>query len=164
MAGSCWALAFAALGLGLLLVFNMIRLGKEVPDLQKAWALAQQTPEARPLEGSLVSTQEREALRRRLKKINGLDAGKGWAVPALLSRLERAMPPGVRLVSLQQDTILGQAQLVVESAHLEDLTRLLASLEKDQAFQEVELVKQAQAKDGEQGRIQFFLNLQEGTP
>jgi Tfp pilus assembly protein PilN len=61
----------------------------------------------------------------------------------LLVELERSVPPGVTIASIQPDLVSGKVGLNGEAASFDDLTKLLRGLEQRTVFKDVFLLRQA---------------------
>jgi Tfp pilus assembly protein PilN len=70
---------------------------------------------------------------------------------ALLVELERAVPPGVTVASIQPDLASGKVTLRGEAQSFDRLTRLLTGLEQRAPFRDVFLLHQAKHKSATDG-------------
>ncbi len=162
--GLGWGAALLSLALAVGLVLDGIRLRGENPALQKKVAELRMEPVPAGSSPALPSAGDLFELRRRLGELNGLEAGGGPSVAGLLTRMEKMTPPGVRLLSFQDDRDSGGVQLVAEALNLDDLSHFLETLEKSNDFSRVNLAKQTQAQDGSGNWIQFSVDLMEAPP
>ncbi len=86
---------------------------------------------------------------------------------ALLVELERSVPPGVTVASIQPDPSSGKVALRGEAQSFERLTKLLSGLEQRIAFRDVFLLHQAKRKSAGEGAelLDFSVSLiYEGRP
>ena len=85
----------------------------------------------------------------------------------LLVELERAVPPGVTLSTIQPDLSSGKVSLSGETGSFENLTKLLKGLEQRQHFRDVFLLRQAtrRSQGGGPEVVDFSVRLvYEGRP
>ena len=158
LAGLGWALALLGLGTAVWLGLSGSQMRAQAPGLAKSLEEAQKAP--RPPEvKSFPRTAELSGLKTRLEALNRLGAGGGPSTVALLAGLEKSTPPGVRLVSFQEDRDTQVVQVVAEALSLDKLSRFLENLERSDAFTRVNLTKQAQVADGQTNWIQFSVDL-----
>ncbi|HTC19427.1 MAG TPA: PilN domain-containing protein [bacterium] len=162
LTGLGWLGAVAGFFMAVVMAAGALQFQRENPGLKDELDQLQKNPVTESPRESQPSVDELDGVRRRLKDLNSLHAGGGASVTSLLAGLESILPPGARLLSLQQDQVSGEVQLVVEAPGLEELSRFLAALESDNSFSKVTLTKQSQSQ-GEKGNwIQFSVDLMEG--
>jgi len=79
----------------------------------------------------------------------------------LLAELERSVPPGVTVGTIQPDLSTGKVALGGEARSFEDITKLLRALEERTAFQDVFLLRQAahKAAGGAPETLEFSVSL-----
>ncbi len=164
LVGMGWGAAFLGLALAVGLILDGLRQSQENPALQKKLVELQEEPVTAVSPTDLPSAGDLSDLRRRLEELNRLQAGGGSSVAGLLAQMEKMTPPGVRLLSFQNDRDSGGVQLVAEALNLDDLSRFLERLEKSDNFSSVNLAKQTQAQDGSRNWIQFSVDLTENAP
>ncbi len=163
LAGLGWGMALLGLALAVCLLLDGLQLKGENPSLQKRLSELRQEPLQATTQADLPSAEDLAGLRRRLQELNRLDAGEGPSTAELLAQMERMTPPGVRLLSFQNDRESGGVQLVAEAPDLDDLSGFLATLEKSDSFSSVNLSKQTQAQDSSGRWIQFTVDLTENV-
>ncbi|SRR5579871_2195052 len=158
-----WGVALLGLATAFALVVNGLDLNREKPGLEQKLSGLGQEPVAADPGVKAPSADELSGLQGRLRELNGLGAGAGPSTAALLAQMEKMAPPGVRLMSFQNDRESGTVELVAEALSLDDLSRFLETLEKSESFSRVNLAKQTQAPDGSGNWIQFSVDLTEGA-
>lgn len=159
-------LGWGGAALGLVLAAGMCLSGASlrarIPHLRQSLKDPSQAISPIPEPAGMPSTVELSDLRDRLAALNRLGMGGGPSTCHLLARLEGLIPPGVRLASFQNDLDTGGIQLVAESRDLEDLSRFLETVEKDDGFSKVNLTKQVQVPGVDGNWIQFSIDLTGG--
>lgn len=127
--------------------------------MENRWARAKEHTAAQPAV-TLPSTQELLHLRDRISAVNRISDAHGTALPQILLKLEKLLPPGVYLINLRHQRRQGITQWVAETENAETMSELLRSLERAGGFQEVLLTRQGQRTDKQQG-VQFEVRLKE---
>jgi len=123
--------------------------------LERLSAQLQRLPRA-----ALPPASERDTLRARVGVLNAQGAARGWTTAQLLVWLEEKMPADVHLVSIHHKAREGEALLVSESRNAASLTAFLQKLEREPAFAEVLLAKQAnRGTDADAMRFEIRLKL-----
>lgn len=111
-----------------------------------------------------------EAVKRyeaRVTAYNRILEASAFSWIALLVELERSVPPGVAVSSIQPDPSSGKVALRGEAPSFESLTKLLKGLEQRTAFRDVFLLHQAKRKSLGDGAdvLDFSVSLTyEGRP
>lgn len=125
------------------------------------------------LEERLLSYQKREIykstellphnklieLRAQIAGVNSLISASGQTLPQLFTRLEKLIPDGVWLESLQYRSVENEIKLAAVSFHGEHLTDFMGRLERSGYFSQVLLIRQMQHSNSAQGAIQFDIQL-----
>ena len=160
LAGAGWGIAVLGFALVVFLVSAGFHFMRENPVLKAKLEEFKKNPVA-SAKTDAPDPQEVQDLRNRVKALNALEAGSGKSVSSVLGHLEGFFPQGTRLVSFQQDQKTGEIQLTVEAESMDGLSKLLGSLEKDNAFTKVTLTKQSRAQGDKGGLIQFSIDMVE---
>jgi len=154
-------LLFAAMAaisaLVLLISANQIR--AEVPMLEEQ--LARYRSREIPMSANLLPHDKLVMLHDRVSALNGLTGTAGQAFPLLLAHLEKLIPDGAWLVTLQYRAREGETKLVAEADRAELLTEFMNRMEQSGYFPQVLLTRQAQRSGVGQHAIQFEIQLRE---
>ena len=119
---------------------------------------------------SVRATIPAETVKRYEAKVaayNKILEASAFSWMALLVELERSVPPGVTVASIQPDPASGKVALRGEAPSFERLTKLLSALEQRTAFRDVFLLHQAKRKSAGDGAelLDFSVSLiYEGRP
>jgi Tfp pilus assembly protein PilN len=108
---------------------------------------------------NLLPHDQLEALRARVKSVNELASTSGQTLPIIFTRLEKIIPDGVWLETLQFRSHENETKLVAEANQAELLTDFMGKLEKSGFFSQVLLTRQTQRAEGGHGAIQFEIQL-----
>lgn len=158
LTGAGWGLAALGLVSAVFLLSAGVHYMRENPALKTRLEELKKTP-LEPVKTAAPDPKDVQDLKNRLKGLNSLEAGSGRSVSSVLGHLEGFFPEGARLVSFQQDQHTGEIQLTVEADSMDDLSKLLGALEKDDAFTKVTLTKQSRTQGDKGGFIQFTIDM-----
>ncbi len=161
LAGACFLLAVMAVIASMVLFISARQFRAEMPVLEEQ--LARYRNREIPVSSDLLSHDKLVALRAQVQALNGLSGTAGQALPMLLIHLEKLIPDGAWLVSLQYRSREGETKLVAEADRAERLTEFMKRLEQSGYFSQVLLTRQAQRQEGAQQAIQFEIQLR-GKP
>lgn len=112
---------------------------------------------------SLPPASDLVALKRRVERINGVEAIQAKPLVNVLHELEAAMPHQVYLTQLGYRALTAETQLTAESTQVEALTTFLIRLQGNARFSEVLLTRRTQRVAQGSKRVQFELRLREKT-
>ena len=129
----------------------------EIPLLEDRLARYQSREIQKPKD--LLPHDKLVDLRTRVKGINDLASKSGQTLPLLFSRLEKIIPDGVWLITLQFRSQENETKLVAEASQADLLTDFMGKLERSGFFSQVLLTRQTQRSEGAQGAIQFEIQL-----
>lgn len=96
-----------------------------------------------------VSEKDYQGLLTRIKFANGVIDRKTLNWPALLDRLERVIPDGVAVSSIEPDMKGGGLKLAGDALRFNNLRKLLENLEDSKFFTDIYLTAQGDKKVGE---------------
>lgn len=157
--GMGWGLAVLGFLLVVTLVFSASRFTKENPILKSRLEELRHNPVVETKPAFMPSAGDMADLSGRLHILNGMGAGSGKPLSALLARLEKLLPSGARLLNFHGDQSTGEVQLTVEAVSLEDLSKLLTALENDGTFSKVNLTKQSRSLNDKGAWVQFSVDM-----
>lgn len=143
--------------LALFISANQIR--AEIPALEEQ--LVRYRSREIPMSANLLPHDKLVMLRAQVSALNGLTGMAGQAFPLLLAHLEKLIPDGAWLVTLQYRAREGETKLVVEADRAELLTEFMNRMEQSGYFSQVLLTRQAQSSGVGQHAIQFEIQLRE---
>lgn len=141
----------------LMLYVSTRHISAELPELEARLARYKSREVLKP--PVLLSNDRLIELRTRVKNVNDLSNATVQTLPQLFARLERLMPSGVWLVTLQYRSRENEARLVAESNLGEHLTEFMKLLESSGLYSQVILTHQTQRTEGSQSAIQFEIQL-----
>lgn len=159
LAGSWTIVAVLALAC-VWLVVDTFQLRLELPLMARHLKILQRQYAATP-KSALPSEAQLSGMRDRVHVINSMSSVRGWTTSQLLGWLEHNLPHDVHLVALHHKAKEGEALLTAEAGNAAALTGFLAKLEKEPAFSEALLSKQATHTnaDASSSSVQFEIKL-----
>ena len=120
-------LSAVACVIAIVLYVSASRISAELPALEERLARYKGREILKPVE--LLPNDKLAELRTRVKNVNDLSNAAGQTLPQLFTRLEKLMPDGVWLVTLQYRSHENETRLVAESNFGEHLTEFMKKLE-----------------------------------
>lgn len=157
LTGILLLLSSVAVVISIALYMYAQQIAAEVPVLEERLARYRNREIQKPAD--LLPNDKLAVLRTRVRELNDLTKSTGQSLPLLLSRLEKLIPDGVWLVSLQYRSRENGVKLVAEANHAELLTDFMRKLERSGYFSQVLLTRQAQSSENVQRAIQFEIQL-----
>lgn len=133
------------------------QIAAEAPALEERLARYRSREIQKPAD--LLPFDKLAVLRTRVRELNELTSSFGQPLPLLISRLEKLIPEGVRLVTLQYRSRENETRLVAEGNNVELLTDFMKQLERSGYFSQVLLTRQAQRAEIAQRAVQFEIQL-----
>lgn len=161
LTGGFLLLSVVTIVVSITLFLSARQFSAEIPALEERLARYKGREIPKPVE--LLPNDKLIELRTRVKNINDLSNSAGQTLPQLLTRLEKLMPDGVWLATLQYKSNENETRLVAESNTGEHLTEFMRKLESSGFYSQVLLTRQTQRSEGTKGAIQFEIQLK-GRP
>jgi Tfp pilus assembly protein PilN len=156
LAGIFLLLSTVAVIVSFALFISARQISAEVPELEERLARYRSREIQQPTD--LLSHDKLVELRSRVQKLNELTSTTGQTLPLLFSRLEKLIPDGVWLVTLQYQSRENETKLVAEAHYAEQLTEFMGQLERSGLFSQVLLTRQTQRAE-DANAIQFEIQL-----
>lgn len=156
LAGMFVLLSVVSIAVSFTLYISARQIAAEVPELEERLARYHSHEIQQPT--VLLSYDKLVELRTRVHKLNELTSTTGQTLPLLFSRLEKLIPAGAWLVTLQFQSHENEAKLVVEAHSAEQLTEFMEQLERSGFFSQVLLTRQTQRSENTNA-IQFEIQL-----
>lgn len=161
LTGMLLLLSAVAVVISIALYVSARKIAAEVPVLEERLAHYKNREIQKPAD--LLPNDKLAMLRSRVRELNELTSMSGQPLPLLFSRLEKLVPDGVWLVTLQYRSRENEIKLVAEANRAELLTDFMNKLERSGYFSQVLLTRQAQRSENAQRAIQFEIQLR-GKP
>lgn len=160
MAGVFLLLSAVAVIVSVALYISAHQISSEVPDLEDRLARYRSREIKQPTD--LLPHDKLADLRTRVQKLNQLTSTTGQTLPLLFSRIEKLIPDGVWIVTLQYRSRENETKLVAEARNAELLTEFMGQMERSGFFSQVLLTRQSQRAE-DANAIQFEIQLR-GRP
>jgi Tfp pilus assembly protein PilN len=156
LAGAFMLLSAVAIVVSFALYISARQITAEAPDLEERLARYRSREIKQPTD--LLPHEKLVDLRMRVQKLNQLTSTTGQTLPLLFSRIEKLIPDGVWIVTLQYRSRENETKLVAEARNAELLTEFMGQLERSGFFSQVLLTRQSQRAEDENA-IQFEIQL-----
>jgi Tfp pilus assembly protein PilN len=160
LAGVFLLLSAVAVVVSFALYVSARQISAEVPDLEERLARYHNREIQQPKD--LLPHEKLVDLRMRVQKLNQLTSTTGQTLPLLFLRIEKLIPDGVWIVTLQYRAHENESKLVAEANNAELLTEFMGRLERSEFFSQVLLTRQSQRAEDAHA-IQFEIQLR-GKP
>lgn len=154
-----WLAAFSLAGVAWWLIDDASELRGELPQLQLRFERMETGGGDIATQQPMPSGQALAETRERIAKINAVAQTKGLPTSALLTELEKQLPPAAWLTSFHHRATEGEVLLLASAANAEPLSAFLLKLERNLLFDQVMLMRELHPTGAGQPGVQFEIRL-----
>lgn len=154
-----WLATLGLAGVAWWLIDDASELRGELPQLQLRFERMQTGGSVIATQQHMPSAQELAETRERVAKINAAAQTKGLPTSALLTELEKQLPPAAWLTSFHHRATEGEVLLLASAANADPLSAFLLKLEQNPLFDQVMLMRELHPPGAGQPGVQFEIRL-----